>query len=47
MAHLEDNSEHDIVPALNVDKAESISSMDRIKQIMSEYDAQLFINNKH
>lgn len=48
VAHLEDNFEHDIVPTLNVDKAESISSMDRIKQIMREYDAQLFINHdKH
>lgn len=48
VAHLEDNFERDIVPALNVDKPESISSMDRIKQIMREYDAQLFINHdKH
>jgi len=48
VAHLEDNFERDIVPALNVDKPESISSMDRIKQIISEYNAQLFINHdKH
>jgi len=48
VAHLEDNFERDIVPSLNVDKSESISSMDRIKQIMREYDAQLFINHdKH
>ncbi|WP_037215660.1 N-acyl homoserine lactonase family protein [Rhizobium sp. IBUN] len=48
VAHLEDNFERDIVPALNVDKLESISSMDRIKKIMSDYDAQLFINHdKH
>jgi N-acyl homoserine lactone hydrolase len=48
VAHLEDNFERDIVPVLNVDKPESISSMDRIKQIMTEYDAQLFINHdKH
>lgn len=48
VAHLEDNFERDIVPSLNVDKRESIESMDRIKQIMAEYDAQLFINHdKH
>lgn len=48
VAHLEDNFERDIVPSLNVDKSQSISSMDRIKQIMVEYNAQLFINHdKH
>jgi glyoxylase-like metal-dependent hydrolase (beta-lactamase superfamily II) len=48
VAHLEDNFERDIVPSLNVNKPESISSMDRIKQIMVEYNAQLFINHdKH
>ncbi|MBX4949614.1 N-acyl homoserine lactonase family protein [Rhizobium binae] len=48
VAHLEDNFERDIVPALNVDKPESISSMDRIKEIMREFNAQLFINHdKH
>ncbi len=48
VAHLEDNFERDIVPALNVDKSESVASMDRIKKIMAEYDAQLFINHdKH
>ncbi len=48
VAHLEDNLERDIVPSLNVDKGESVASMDRIKQIMADYDAQLFINHdKH
>jgi glyoxylase-like metal-dependent hydrolase (beta-lactamase superfamily II) len=48
VAHLEDNFERDIVPSLNVDKGESVASMDRIKQIMADYDAQLFINHdKH
>lgn len=48
VAHLEDNFERDIVPSLNVDKGQSIASMDRIKQIIAEYNAQLFINHdKH
>lgn len=48
VAHLEDNFERDIVPSLNVDKRKSIESMDRIKQIMADYNAQLFINHdKH
>jgi N-acyl homoserine lactone hydrolase len=48
VAHLEENFERDIVPSLNVDKGESVASMDRIKQIMADCDAQLFINHdKH
>jgi glyoxylase-like metal-dependent hydrolase (beta-lactamase superfamily II) len=48
VAHLEDNFERNVVPKLNVDIAESVSSMDRIKKIIDQYKAQLFINHdKH
>jgi glyoxylase-like metal-dependent hydrolase (beta-lactamase superfamily II) len=48
VAHLEENFERDIVPSLNVDREESISSMNRIKTIMAERNARLFINHdKH
>jgi glyoxylase-like metal-dependent hydrolase (beta-lactamase superfamily II) len=45
VAHLEDNFKRDIVPALNVDKAASIASMERIKDLMAKYNATLFINH--
>ena len=45
VVHLEENFEKNIVPALNTDKAESIASMDRIRQMMATYRATLFINH--
>ena len=36
VVHLESNFEHDIVPALNVDKAQSIASMDRVRALIKE-----------
>lgn len=45
VAHLQENFEHNIVPALNVDKAQSISSMQRVRQLMAQYQAKLFINH--
>jgi glyoxylase-like metal-dependent hydrolase (beta-lactamase superfamily II) len=45
VVHLEDNFERSIVPALNVDKAESLSSMQRVRDLMQKYHAQLFINH--
>jgi glyoxylase-like metal-dependent hydrolase (beta-lactamase superfamily II) len=45
VAHLEDNFKRDIVPALNVDKAASIASMERIKDLMAKYNATLLINH--
>jgi glyoxylase-like metal-dependent hydrolase (beta-lactamase superfamily II) len=48
VAHLEDNFERDIVPSLNVDRENSITSMERVKKIMAKYNARLFINHdKH
>jgi N-acyl homoserine lactone hydrolase len=45
VAHLEDNFKRDIVPTLNVDKAASIASMERIKDLMAKYNATLLINH--
>ena len=45
VVHFESNFEHDIVPALNVDKAKSIASMDRVRELMKQYNAKMFINH--
>jgi N-acyl homoserine lactone hydrolase len=45
VAHSEGNLEKDIVPSLNTDAAASIASMDRIRQMMTTYQARLFINH--
>jgi N-acyl homoserine lactone hydrolase len=45
VVHLEGNFEDNIVPSLNTDKAESIASMDRIRNLMAAYGATLFINH--
>ena len=39
------NFEKDVVPSLNTDKAASIASMERIKQMIATYKAKLFINH--
>jgi hypothetical protein len=45
VVHLEENFEKNIVPSLNTDKAESIASMGRARQLMAAYKARLFINH--
>jgi N-acyl homoserine lactone hydrolase len=45
VAHSEENFEKDIVPSLNTNKAESIASMERIRQLIAMYKAMLFINH--
>jgi N-acyl homoserine lactone hydrolase len=45
VVHLEGNFEKNIVPSLNTDKAESIASMEKIRQMMATYKATLFINH--
>jgi N-acyl homoserine lactone hydrolase len=45
VVHLEENFEKNIVPSLNTDKAESIASMEKIKQMIATYKASLFINH--
>ena len=45
VVHSEDNFARNIVPSLNTDKAASIASMDRIRQLIATYNARLFINH--
>jgi N-acyl homoserine lactone hydrolase len=45
VAHSEENFENDVVPSLNTDKAESIASMEKIRQMIAMYNATLFINH--
>ena len=45
VVHSEENFEKDIVPSLNTNKAESIASMEKIRQIIARYKAMLFINH--
>jgi N-acyl homoserine lactone hydrolase len=45
VVHLQENFEKSIVPSLNTDKAESIASMERVRQLMATYNAKLFINH--
>jgi len=45
VVHLEDNFEKNIVPSLNTNKAESIASMERVRQLIAAYKATLFINH--
>jgi N-acyl homoserine lactone hydrolase len=45
VVHLEENFEKNRVPSLNTDKAESIASMEKIRQMIAMYKAVLFINH--
>jgi glyoxylase-like metal-dependent hydrolase (beta-lactamase superfamily II) len=45
VVHSEDNFARNIVPSLNTDKAASIASMGRVRQMMATYHAKLFINH--
>jgi N-acyl homoserine lactone hydrolase len=45
VVHLEDNFKENIVPSLNTSKAESIASMERVRQLIGAYRARLFINH--
>ena len=45
VVHSEENFERDIVPSLNTNKAESIASMEKIRQMIAMYKARLFINH--
>ena len=45
VVHLEENFQKNIVPSLNADKAESLASMERVRQLMAQYKASLFINH--
>jgi N-acyl homoserine lactone hydrolase len=45
VVHSEENFEKNIVPSLNTDKAQSIASMEKIRQMIATYNAKLFINH--
>jgi glyoxylase-like metal-dependent hydrolase (beta-lactamase superfamily II) len=45
VVHSEENFERNIVPSLNTNKAESIASMEKIRQLIAIYKATLFINH--
>ena len=45
VVHSEENFEKDIVPSLNTNKAESVASMKKIRQLIAMYKATLFINH--
>jgi N-acyl homoserine lactone hydrolase len=45
VVHLEENFEKNIVPSLNTSKAESIASMEKVRQLIATYKARLFINH--
>ena len=45
VVHSEENFERNIVPSLNTNKAESIASMEKIRQMIAMYKATLFINH--
>jgi glyoxylase-like metal-dependent hydrolase (beta-lactamase superfamily II) len=45
VVHLKENFEKNTVPSLNTDKAESIASMEKIRQMITTYKAILFINH--
>jgi N-acyl homoserine lactone hydrolase len=45
VVHLEESFEKNKVPALNVDRAQSLASMQRVRDIMQKYSAKLFINH--
>src|SRR6478672_11917862 len=45
VVHLEGNFEKSVVPSLNTNRAESIASMERIRQLIGTYKARLFINH--
>ena len=45
VVHSQDNFTRNIVPSLNTNKAESIASMEKIRQTITTYKAALFINH--
>jgi N-acyl homoserine lactone hydrolase len=45
VVHSRENFAKDIVPSLNTDKAQSITSMERVRQLIATYKATLFINH--
>jgi N-acyl homoserine lactone hydrolase len=46
VAHSQENFQKSIVPSLNTSKAQSIESMQRVKDLLSTYHARFFINHQ-
>ena len=42
---MEENFQKNIVPSLNTNKAESIASMEKVRQLIAIYKATLFLNH--
>jgi N-acyl homoserine lactone hydrolase len=45
VVHLEENFAKNRVPSLNTDKTRSVASMEKVRQILTKYNAKLFINH--
>src|SRR5580698_9965815 len=45
VAHSEENFTRDIVPSLNTNKVESVTSMEKVRQLLKVYNAKFFINH--
>jgi N-acyl homoserine lactone hydrolase len=45
VVHLKGNFEKNIVPSLNTNRAESIASMDKVRQLIAAHKATFFINH--
>jgi glyoxylase-like metal-dependent hydrolase (beta-lactamase superfamily II) len=45
VVHLQENFTNNVVPSLNTDKAESIASMQKVRQLIATYQATMFINH--
>jgi N-acyl homoserine lactone hydrolase len=45
VVHLEENFQKNIVPTLNTDKAESVASMEKVRRLIAQYKATMFINH--
>jgi N-acyl homoserine lactone hydrolase len=45
VVHSKENFEKNIVPSLNTNKQESLASMEKIRQLIAEYKATLFVNH--
>jgi N-acyl homoserine lactone hydrolase len=45
VVHLQENFAKNVVPSLNTDKAESVASMQRVRQLIATYQAKMFINH--
>ena len=45
VVHLQENFTNNVVPSLNTNRAESIASMQRVRQLIAAYHATMFINH--